>query len=185
MATACLEIVCATGCTDALPEVDFDLCNPSVKFGQIHEIYITNPGNPLTDETDAAEWTARMALLTTDPARIIRLDVIGNKPAAEANVIEISKGRKVQGNKNHTVAVKIDDLSDLNYEMMRKFECGKTVKMWYVTVEGDLFGGAEGIDASFLLNHIIPENAQELQILEGSLTWRHKFHPCRTSFPLA
>lgn len=185
MASACQPIVCAAGCTDELPEVDFDLCNPDVKFGQIHEIYITNPGNPLTDETDATEWNTRLGLAQNNPAKIIKLDVIADKPAAEATIVDISKGRKVQGNKNHTVNVIIDDLSDLNYEMMRKFECGKTLKFWYVTVEGELFGGAEGIDGSILLNHVIPQNAQELQTITGTLTWRAKHHPCRTLFPLA
>jgi len=185
MASACLPIVCATSCTDALPVVDFDICNPSVKFGQIEKIFITNIGNPLIDETDPAEWTARLALPQINPAKIIELIVIGSKPAAEANIIDISKGRKVQGNKNHTLTVKIDDISQDNYEMMRQFECGKTLLVWYVTVEGELFGGNEGIEASFLLNHIIPEGANDLQTLEGTLTWRAKFHPCRTDFPLA
>jgi hypothetical protein len=185
MATDCLDIICSTSCTDALPAVDFDLCNPSVKFGQIQNIYITNIGNPLVDETDATEWTTRLALPQVNPAKIIELVVIGSKPAAEANIIDISKGRKVQGNKNHTVTFKIDDLSQLNYEMMRQFECGKTLLFWYVTVEGELFGGASGIEGSLLANHVIPEGANDLQTIEGTMTWRSKFHPCRTNYPLA
>lgn len=182
--TACQDITCSTSCTDALPEVEFDLCNPDVHFGQISDVFITNIGNPLTDETDAAEWTARLALGTSDPARIIQLYGIGSKPAAESNVIEISKGRKVTGNKNHTVNFKIDEVSDKNYEMMRKFECNKTVLVWYKTYEGMIYGGASGIQASINFNHVIPESASELETLEGTLTWKAKFHPCRTVWPL-
>jgi len=183
MASACLPIVCSESCDTQLPAVDFDICNPQVKFGQIGTLYITNIGNPLTDETDLAEWQARWALAQIDPAKIITLDIIGDKPVAEATIIDISKNRKVQGNKNHTVNIKIDDLSQANYEMMRAFECGKTLLVWYVTLEGELFGGAAGIEASILLNHMIPQGANDLQDIQGTLTWRSKFHPCRTNFP--
>lgn len=185
MSTACTEPTCGTSCESQLPIVNFNFCDPKVKFGQIEEIYITNPGNPLIDETDITEWNTRLALPNNNPAKIIRLDVIGDKPAAAANVVTISKFRKVQGNKDHTLNIKVDDLSDENYDMMRAFECGKVVKMWYVTVDGDLFGGAAGIDASVILNHVIPVGAQDIQVIEGTLTWRAKFHPCRTAFVLA
>lgn len=185
MPSVCLPIVCSTSCDSQLPAVDFDVCNPAVKFGQIGQVFITNVGNPLTDETDPIEWATRLALAQANPAKIIELTIIGSKPAAEATIIDISKNRKVQGNKNHSVAVKIDDLSQANYEMMRAFECGKTLLVWYVTLEGELFGGASGIEASILLNHIIPEGANDLQTIEGTLTWRAKFHPCRTNYPLA
>lgn len=184
MASACQEITCSTSCTDALPEVEFDLCNPDVHFGQISDVFITNIGYPLTDETSPSELTARLALAQSDPSKIINLFGIGSKPAAEGTDIEISKGRTVSGNKNHTVNFRIDEVSDKNYEMMRKFECNKTVLMWYKTYEGKLYGGASGIQASIRFNHVIPENASELETLEGTITWKAKFHPCRTDYPL-
>jgi hypothetical protein len=184
MATACAEIVCPESCSAELPDVSFDLCNPDVHFGQISDVFITNVGNPLVDETSPVEWSDRLALASSNPSRIIQLMGIGDKPAAESNVIEISKGRKVSGNKNHTVNFRIDEVSDLNYEMMRKFECNKTVLMWYKTYEGKLYGGASGIQASIGFNHVIPENSAELETLVGSITWKAKHHPCRTDYPL-
>lgn len=184
MATACVDITCSTSCTDALPAVEFDLCNPDVHFGQISDVFITNIGNPLVDETSPIEWAARLALAQSNPTKIIQLFGIGSKSAAEATVIEISKGRKVTGNKDHTVTFKIDEVSDTNYNMMRKFECNKTVLMWYKTYEGKLYGGNVGIEASIAFNHVIPESAAELETLEGTLTWKAKFHPCRTDYPL-
>lgn len=187
MSTACVDIECEEGCETVLPEVSFDLCNPDVHFGQISDVFITNIGNPLTDETDPLEWAARLALDQSNPAKIIQLQGIGDKPAAEANVIEISKGRKVSGNKNHTVNFRIDEVSDKNYEMMRKFECNKSVLAWYKTYEGKLYGGRFGVHSagvSIAFNHVIPENAAELETLPGTLTWKSKFHPCRTDYPL-
>ena len=185
MATSCLPIVCSTTCADELPEVLFDICNPEVHFGQIAKVYMTNIGNPLTDENDAAEWATRFALLVVNPARIIELSVIGDKPAAESNVIDISRGRKVSGLKNHTINVRIDETNATNYEMMRKYECGRGILFWYETFEGLLYGGNVGLEGSFLMNHIIPESAQELETFSGSLTWKAKFHPCRTVSPIA
>lgn len=182
--TACVDIECSTSCTDALPEVEFDLCNPDVHFGQISDIFITNIGYPLTDETDPTEWSTRLGLAQSDPSKILQLYVIGDKPAAESNDIEISKGRKVTGNKNHTVNFRIDEVSDKNYNMMRKFECNKTVLGWYKTYGGKLYGGADGIQMSIKMNHVIPENASELETIQGTMTWKAKFHPCRTDYPL-
>lgn len=182
--TACQEIECPEGCESQLPEVEFDLCNPDVHFGQISDLFITNIGYPLTDETDPVEWNDRLSLAQSDPAKIINLVGIGSKAAAESNIIEISKGRKVSGNKNHTVAFRIDEVSDKNYEMMRTFECNKTVLAWYKTFEGKLYGGAAGIEASIMFDHVIPEDASALETLEGTLTWKAKFHPCRTDYPL-
>lgn len=187
MATACVDIGCPEGCESLLPEVEFDLCNPDVHFGQISDVFITNVGYEMTDETDPTEWAARLALASSDPAKIIQLKGIGDKPAAEANILEISYGRKVSGNKNHTVNFRIDEVSDKNYEMMRKFECNKTVLAWYKTYEGKLYGGRFGVHSqgvSIQFNHVIPENASELETLTGTLTWKSKFHPCRTDWPL-
>lgn len=187
MASPCVDIVCPEGCAAALPDVSFDPCNPDVHFGQVSDVFITNVGNPLVDESDPAEWTTRLGLPAANPARIIQLQGIGDKPAAEENILEISKGRKVSGNKNHTVNFRIDEVSDLNYEMMRNFECNKSVLAWYKTYEGKLYGGPSGVHApgvSISFNHVIPENAQELETLTGSITWKSKFHPCRSDYPL-
>lgn len=183
----CQTITCPAGCEQVLPEVEFDLCNPDVHFGQVSDVFITNLGNPFADVDDPTEWTDRLALDNTDPAKIIQLQGIGDKPAAEENILEISKGRKVSGPKNHTVNFRIDEVSDKNYEMMRKFECNKLVLAWYKTYEGKLYGGNYGVNkqgVSIRFNHVIPENSAELETLSGSITWKHRFHPCRTDYPL-
>lgn len=184
MPTACQDITCAEGCESALPAVEFDLCNPKFAFGQVSDVFITNIGNPLADETDPAEWQDRLDLAQSDPAKIIRLLGIGDKPVAESQETPASYGRTAYGPKNHTVNFRIDEVSDTNYEMMRKFECNKTVLMWYKTFEGKIYGGKSGIKATLKFDHVIPENASELEQLTGTLKWQSKFHPCRTDWPL-
>jgi hypothetical protein len=185
MPTDCHDIDCPEGCDAALPDVDFDLCNPEFHFGEISDLFITNLGHPLTDETDATEWTTRLNLTSIDPARIVRLYGIGEKPAAESNDTEASYGRKAYGTKEHTVNFTIDEISPLNYELLRKLECNKVVLVWYKTTDGQLFGGASGIKVSLNFDHIIPEDASQLQTLVASITWRSKFHPCMTTWPEA
>lgn len=182
--TACTDITCTSDCQSALPEVEFDLCNPEFHFGQVSDVFITNVGNPLTDETDPVEWTNRLELPQVDPAKIIRLLGIGDKPAAESTETEASYDRVAYGVKTHTVNFRIDEVSDKNYEMMRKFECNKTVLAWYKTFEGKIYGGAAGIKVTIKFDHVIPESASELETLTGSIKWKSKFHPCRTDWPL-
>lgn len=187
MTTCTDELNCPEGCEAELPEVSFDLCNPDVHFGQISDLFLTNVGYPLTDENDPTEWAARLALINTNPAKIVQLFGIGDKPAAEGSDIEISKGRKVSGPKNHTVNFTIDEVSDPNYNMMRTFECNKSVLVWYKTFEGKLYGGRYGVKtsgASIKFNHVIPQSASELETLVGTVSWKNKFHPCRTDYPL-
>lgn len=182
--TACQDVTCLEGCNSQLPDVDFDLCNPEFHYGQISDVFITNVGNPLDDETDGTEWQERLDLTASNPARIIRLLGIGDKPAAESTETEASYGRTAYGSKTHTVNFRIDEVSDLNYEMMRKFECNKTVLMWYKTFEGKIYGGASGIKATIKFDHVIPESSSELETLTGTLKWKAKHHPCRTDWPL-
>lgn len=183
MPTDCHDIDCPEGCDAALPDVDFDLCNPEFHFGEISDLFIANLGHPLTDETDATEWTARLNLGSSDPARILRLYGIGDKPAADSNEAEASYGRKAYGAKEHTINFTIDEVSPLNYELLRKLECSKVVLIWYKTTDGQLFGGASGIKVSLNFDHIIPEDSSALQTLVASITWISKFHPCMTVWP--
>lgn len=186
MPSACQLITCVKGCSNALPEVEFDICNPDFHFGQISDLFIANLGHPLSDETNQQEWINRMSALG-DPSgqsKILRLLVIGDKPAAEGAEIEASYGRTAYAPKVHTINFRIDEVSDKNYEFMRHHECNRTVLMWYKTKPGKLYGGATGIKASIQLNHVIPESAGELEILTGVLKWRSKFHPCRGFWPL-
>lgn len=183
----CETPVCPDSCGDELPEVDFDACNPDVHFGQVSDMFIGSINQPFTDVNDPTEWTARLNAVAGDPTRLIQLQGIGDKPAAEETPLEISKGRRVYGPKNHTLNFRIDEVSDTNYEMMRKFECNRLCLMWYKTYGGKLYGGNHGVNrlgVAIRFNHVIPEDAAQLETLTGTLSWKNKFHPCRTDYPL-
>lgn len=184
MATQCEDITCPDSCLEPLPNVKFKVCNPEFNFGQISDCYLANPGYPLTDETDPTEWAARMALDDSDPAKIIRLVGIGSMPVPESNSVDASHGRKAYGTRDRSIIFKIDEVSDENYEFMRKTECGKSVLVWPKTLNGKAFGGPSGILATMDFGHEVPESAADLENLQGTFTWKSKISPCRFDHPL-
>lgn len=183
MASECVPVVCSTTCDNPLPQMEFDVCAPKVNIAEIEEILFTNIGNPLTDETDPAEWATRKALLATDPERIVSIICTAEKPAAESNTIKISRDISVTPSKTHTITGDVHETSQANYDALREYECARKVLMWYRTAGGLLYGGAAGIEASIVMNEVISKTRKELIIFQFSLTWDAKHHPCRTLSP--
>lgn len=185
MASTCTTPTCTDACADALPEVQFSICAPVTNFGQLSKMYITNNGYPLTDENSLSEWQTRANLDVSDPSRILEFSIIGDKPLATGNEVPMSKGRTVYGTKDHLINIKIDETNQVNYEAMRSFECGKTVRVWFETFGGLLYGGTDGVLASITLGEVIPEGTGELITFQGTVKWKSKFSPCRTTSPMA
>lgn len=185
MASTCETITCPDACSDQLPEVSFSICAPVTNFGQIAKIYVANDGYPLTDENSLVEWQTRANLASSDPSRILEFSVIGDKPLAGTNENALSRGRTANGAKDHSLNIKIDETNDINYEMMRSFECGKTVRVWYETFGGLLYGGTTGVLGSVTLGEVIPEGTADLITFQGTVKWKSKISPCRTTSPMA
>ncbi len=181
MATECTPVVGAN-CDEELPEVEFSICDPEVHFGEIDRIFVTNVGNPLTDETSAVEWAARLA--ATDDTKILELSVIAEKPAPEETEVPISRGRTVNGQKGHSVIGEIHETNKTNYNFHRSCENGKNVLAWYTTRDGHLFGGPTGITATLKMIHIIPKSNKDLQVYNTSLKWDAKNSPCIATSPI-
>ena len=175
---------CPTGCAAELPIVSFDECNPEVCDAQISKVYMTNVGNPLTDWTDPVEWGTRLSNSAVAADAIRTLNVVGSKDKPSSNIKEISLKRKVIGQKDHTVNLKVDECSDLNHEAVRQLECGGNYLFWYETLGGKLFGSTDGITAFIELDMIIPESSDEIITYDGTLTWKAKFTEERIDSPI-
>jgi len=184
MASSCETITCEEGCGLALPATKFNICSPEGQFGQISELYMTNIGYPLSDENNINEWLGRMNMADSNPAKIRRILVVGDKPASESSEQEMSGARFVYGPENHTLNIRIDEVNQENYEFARAFDCNKRVKIWYKTFSGDAYGGPQGIDVSMKFKHVIPEGRQDLQTLVSNPKWQSKLQPCRFIHPL-
>lgn len=173
-------------CTGNLPPIKFDNCNPKVAFGQIKKVYLRKIGNPFTDVLDLEEWTEALDETTILGTEIREFTVIGDKPAPGKSEIKISGGRTVYGPKQHSINIKIDDLSAENYAFMQAVEGGsRTFLMWYEDNAGFIYGGNDGISATVDFDHIIPEDSGGLQTLTGVAKWEESVHPDRGLSPMA
>jgi len=184
VSTAFALPVCPVGCTSTLGITENDECNPDTNSAQIGKLYFTNIGNPLTDWTDALEWQGRLSDNSANADAIRTLHVVGSKPIPASDEKEISLGRRVTGKKTHIVNYKVDETNITNHEFLRQNECGGNYLFWYETVEGLLFGGNEGIEASMLMDMDIPEALTDLITFAGKVEWKSKFTEERIESPI-
>ena len=132
--------LCPTDCTGLLPKVKSSKCAPVILLSEITRIFVTKyDAAPFDDWTDGSEWVDRLSEDGTQANVIRPLPVIGDKPAAAPVTKDISNGRKYTVGKDHTLNVKVDDVSDENYEFMRNTECGGQFRIWFETAGGYLY----------------------------------------------
>lgn len=182
--TTCEDVLCDNTCESIIPPTKFNLCEPEGAFGQITQLFVTNPGFPLTDENSAAEWQGRINMPDSNPAKIWRLLVIGDLPASESAEVEMSGDRTISGPEQRTLNVTIDEVNQENYDFHRATQCNKRFKVWYMAFGGDAYGGPEGIDMPLKFKHVITGNTNELQTLVAAGKWKSKIPPCRFMHPL-
>ena len=189
-------VACPDDCDDfAMPAVDFADCVDShtEEESEITEIFMTVPqddgngnitavGGP-GDWTSAASWAG--AISASGASKVRQLIVIGDKGQADQESRIISRGRTKYGPKTFTVNADIDDVSDLNYELIRNLECGVDVVFWFQTKGGYLYGGAEGIKATATADWILDRGAGSYSRGAITLTWKHTCNPPRIESPIA
>lgn len=183
---------CPDSCGDvSLPAVDIQECVDSieVELSEITDIYLVatdSSGDAVvvpTDWTSEADWTA--VLDQSLDNKIRHLIVSGDKPATEDTEATFSKFRTKVTNRGHTVNADVDDVSDLNYEFMRTLQCGATVRMWFATYGGKLYGGATGIKADVKANYALERGQESRALIQFVFTWDHLQDPPRIANPLA
>jgi hypothetical protein len=179
--------ICPIDCSALLPVLEFSDCAPAIKSGRLTRMYMSN--EDFTDITDISEWNTRLSNTSSDADAVREFTIIGDKPAPESTQIEISDGRFAALSKTHVVNIEIDELSDDTFEALRILECGGNRKVWFGDSAGYLYGHPDdvnnGISASIILNHIIPQSLEELQKFVGTATWKYQFHWARVASPLA
>jgi hypothetical protein len=173
-------------CTDCdLLQIIADFCNPEVNDGGLKRVFFTCAGNGFTDVTDVNEWNAKLDNDTlADPTKIRYLHVIGSKPAPERSETTVSLNRKRNGKSKHSLNIKIDETTDVNYEFLQSLEgTTKQFAIWFETHGGKMYGGNNGVLAQISLDGIIPENSTEIETYEGKVTWEAIKSPNRSTSP--
>lgn len=177
--------VCPTGCTSMPAPVDFDVCAPEILFGEIRHIYVASgESTPFTDVESLSEWTTRISNDAVDEDTIRELMVSADLPAASADEIIISLGRKVYSPATHVINVDIDDLSAANYEFARTTSCNAAYRIWFAT-ESKIYGGTDGILATINLRPVIERGVKSINKLTGTITWDAQFSPEMNDNPFA
>ena len=177
---------CPDNCVFVLPENTFDFCKSDIHTGEIEIAYLAAPGAEcFTDEESLAEWTTRLSATSLDPDAIRRFRVIGNVPAATVSPVDISLGQKFFPEPERVINIMLEDNSDENYAFMRYLECQFTVKLWYQTAGGDLFGGACGLDVNISPSYTIEDGQGSIHKQVWAVTYKSKFSPERVTSPLA
>jgi len=165
-------ITCGEDCDYDLPAVSFADCDPETNLSQISKIRIAKKtAADFSDWTQASEWATRISATSTDPDAIRELSVIGDKPKPETTKKGISGGREIVAAKKHTLNVEIDESNAINHEFVRGTKCIKTVKFWYGTIGGLLFGGNTGITAQLELDMTLGRNDGDIVVYQGTLIW--------------
>jgi hypothetical protein len=177
---------CPNNCDFTLPAVNFDDCAPVVAYSEIRRIFIgKKAAAAFTNWLAAGEWTTRISETSTSGNDYIRpLTVIGDKPAATSVVKQISNNRRKVIGKDHVINFLIDDVSAENYEFMRALECGGEFRFWYETSGGYIYGGNEGFVAQVDMNDVLNRGVDEIETIQGIITWRTKFSPERGVSPI-
>lgn len=179
-------ITCPNGCESALPVVKFDDCSPTIVLSEIQTIFLAkNSATAFTDVESPTEWATRLSMTATDEDAIRPLTVIADKPACTPVVKELSNGRKKVIRLDQTLNVEIDDVTDENYNFMRVSQCGGQYKMWHKTAGGKIYGGNEGISDAFLqLNEVLGRGKDEIEKIQGTVTWSDSNSPERGVSPI-
>jgi hypothetical protein len=178
-------ITCPTDCS-GLPCVEFDDCAPSLHYGEIAKIYFTSSaGDDFNNWDQLGEWTTRLADCAGDEDSIRTLVVIGELVEPEGSEIRISGNRRIVPIKTYKINFTVHETNDVNYDMVRYFECNLKNKVWFETNDGMLYGGNSGVSGSFKLNNIIPLSYQELNVYQGTFTWEDNMLPERCISPMA
>ncbi|MGG5503237.1 hypothetical protein ACPDHQ_07375 [Myroides odoratimimus] len=187
--TQCNDIdkLCPENCDEQqLPEVNFDDCSPETNKSEIEWVVVgKSNAKAFKDIEDIEEWNTRLALPLKDSDSLRILRVSGDKPAAEDATMVISGQREVVTDGTHTLNYDIDETNKVNYEFVRRTNCGGTYRFWYITIGGLIYGGNCGLKGQMKARLVQERGDGAIEKYTGSLRWKDKFDPPRATWPLA
>lgn len=161
-------------CVDAITLYESEIS--IIYFVGIDNTDCTEPLTKPSDWTSAAAWAE--VLSNTEVGKIRRLNVIGDMPEPEQQIITMSGGREKVGAKTFLINFDIDEFNADNYTAMRELECGFTGFFWYGTKGGLLFGGPKGIKATVVKANTLHERGENLyQKILSQIKWKSNCSP--------
>lgn len=168
----CVQFV-TNDCVDAVELLESEICTIVYSCPDPDD-----PSKPLYKPND---WTNTADIEAAIVAGAVKINVIGDLAEPTQETITISKGRQKVGKKTFVLNADIDEASIVNYDEMRKLECGATLFIWYGTLGGWFFGGENGVrvDVTRANMPLTRGENQYKRILLG-VTWDSTCHPPAT-----
>lgn len=166
----------------AFPAPSFALCPEGyvAHEGEIAEIYISPA---LWDATTKKFKATAVPLSWTVSANyaiagITTLKGFGDKGLREAVTVPLPRNQIKTIKGKHALNFDYTDLSIANYELIRAIQGTQLVAMWYVTIDGYVFGGAEGIIARIAnAGHSHSKGENALLTGQVAFAWDNLFDP--------
>jgi hypothetical protein len=180
-----MAINCTTG-DNVLPEVEFNEdCGTESYASEIEELFIAQADAvPFTDWADPTEWATRLSQSSVASGNEIRrLTGVGDKPAAQDVIVNVSKRRKKKLDATHQINFDVDDVSSKNYDAFRTFQKGVYKRVWVKNRAPNMFGGNEGIKA-FIQATFQMGRGDEIEKITLTITWNDKQDPERIVSPI-
>ena len=178
------KVVCPQDCSTPLTQPLFNDCNPEFNLSEIEAIYIARADFAgFTDAEDIGEWETYLEGTGPYPEpEIVKIVVIGDKPAKADLTTTGSMRRVITYDSTHTINFEIDETNNVNYEFMRTMQCGAKYRIWWATRAGKMYGGNDGILASVTIADVL-DRGDAIERFVGAFTWNDKFDAPRFDSP--
>jgi hypothetical protein len=183
---------CSTPLLIGAFDVTQDCTTYDQEYSQVCDLVIkpsTAATVPLTWAT-AAPWNASIVANSIDNAELLGAKskwLVGDGGVAvpEKTSQEYPKRKTGAGKRTYTLVFNIRNLSQTQYNSLRKLQCGQTdFKFWYANVGNHIFGGAAGINPKSLdVDFPLGEGRDDLELAIITITWEADGDPDRNNSP--
>lgn len=168
-------------CVDAIALFESEIS--VIYFTGVSDDDCTEPVAKPANWENASDWAD--AISNTENDKIRAINVIGDMPEPEQEIITMSGGREKAGLKTYLQNFDVDEFNDDNYTAMRTLQCGFTGFFWYGTKGGKLFGGPKGIKATIVKAFTPHERGENIyQKIVYQLKWRSQCAPEMITNPI-
>lgn len=187
MSVDCAALECPSGLLGAASNITTDCLD--VDLSQLSGIILWHP----TEGTAPTNWGSGMLVTdfdidNTDPTGVKqkRFPLVGNLPKPEYQKITTIGFNSVTVLKTRAFNFRIYHVNGVNYDFLRKVECGKVRPKFIMETEGGyLLGKDGGIDFSDIeLDAVWNEGETEVEYWEGVISFKTKVSPDRVLSPL-
>lgn len=184
---------CPEDCGDfVMPEIVSEDCLDSIEseLSEIKVLFIasvnpadkTKPIGGPADWTDSALWDA--AIDNALPNKIRRVYGIGDIPEPTETTRTFHDNLTKVTNRQYLMTFDILSLAQVNYDAMRKLQCGGSLRVWFMTRGDGFYGGQDGIPVSInSAGSTFERGADAFKKIVLKLQWNAKCDPSRIASP--